>query len=160
MNAMDVANVTLRPVEASDREFLLGVYAASRKEELDQVVWPEGLREAFLLMQFDAQDADYHRTNPAGSFDVVEVDGRPAGRLYVDRRPGDLRVVDIALLPAYRGRGVGERLLRTLQEEAAAAGRKVSIHVEIHNPAARLYDRLGFVVVDEGPVYRRMEWSA
>jgi ribosomal protein S18 acetylase RimI-like enzyme len=153
------AAVVLRPVTAADRGFLLEVYAASRQEELDLVAWAPGARESFLEMQFDAQDRDYRHHNAEGSFDVVEVDGRPAGRLYVDRRPGDLRVVDIALLPQFRGRGIGEGLLTELQRQAAEESRIVSIHVEVHNRAAGLYERLGFVVAEELGVYRRMEWS-
>ena len=80
--------------------------------------------------------------------------------MYVDRRPADIRIVDIALVPAFRGRGIGTRLISALQDEAASAGRSVSIHVEVHNPAASLYERLGFVEVSERGVYRRMEWRS
>ncbi|WP_028652991.1 GNAT family N-acetyltransferase [Nocardioides halotolerans] len=153
------AEVTLRPTTDADRELLLAVYASTRADELDQVAWPPGAREAFVEMQFAAQDEDYHRTNPEGSFSVVEVAGRPAGRLYVDRRPGDLRIVDVALLPEFRGQGIGTALVTALQEAAAAEGRIVSIHVEVHNPARALYDRLGFRVAEEVGVYLRMEWS-
>jgi ribosomal protein S18 acetylase RimI-like enzyme len=151
--------VTLRPTTGADRELLIAIYGSTRAEELDQVEWAPGQREWFLEMQFEAQDHEYRRANPEGRFDVIEVDGRPAGRLYVDRRPGDLRIVDIALLPAFRGRGIGAGLIAGLQPEAAAEGRIVSIHVEVHNPAARLYERLGFVVAADLGVYRRMEWT-
>jgi ribosomal protein S18 acetylase RimI-like enzyme len=152
--------VQLRPVTVADRDFLVGVYGSTRDEELSQVEWAAGQREAFVRMQFDAQDADYRKRNPAGTFDVIEVAGRPAGRLYVDRRPDDIRIVDIALLPEFRGSGVGRRLLAELMDEAATSGRKLSIHVEIHNRAAGLYERLGFEVVAERGVYRLMEWRA
>lgn len=152
------AQIDLRPVTDADREFLVGVYGASRDEELSQVTWGEGQREAFVRMQFEAQDSEYRHRNPHGSFDVIEVDGQRAGRLYVDRRPGDIRIVDISLLPEFRGSGVGGHLLARLMEEAAASRRKLSIHVEIHNRAAELYARLGFKVVAEHGVYRRMEW--
>jgi ribosomal protein S18 acetylase RimI-like enzyme len=151
--------VTLRPVTDADRDLLLAVYGAARAAELDQVPWEPGAREAFLEQQFAAQDHEYRRANPHGSFDVIEADGVPAGRLYVDRRPGDLRIVDIALLPAYRGRGIGTRLITDLQRQAAAEDRIVSIHVEAFNPAARLYERLGFEVAEDLGVYRRMEWA-
>ena len=151
--------VTLRPTTDDDREFLVSVYAATRDEELSQVDWAPGQREAFLHMQFDAQDLQYRQANPHGTFDVIEVDGQPAGRLYVDRRPTDIRIVDIALLPQFRGAGIGRRLIEGLQDEASASGRSVSIHVEIHNRAAELYGRLGFVVAADLGVYRRMEWS-
>ena len=153
-------HVTLRAATDADREFLVGVYGSTREEELSQVAWPDGLREAFVRMQFDAQDADYRRNNPAGSFDVIEVYRRPAGRLYVDRRPDDIRIVDIALLPEFRGDGVGGQLVAELMDEAAASGRKLSIHVEIHNRAIGLYARMGFVEVAEHGLYRRLEWTA
>jgi ribosomal protein S18 acetylase RimI-like enzyme len=157
---MKTAEVVLRPVTDADRAFLVGVYGSTRDEELSQVVWGEGQREAFLRMQFDAQHQEYRSRNPHGTFDVIEVDGRPAGRLYVDRRPGDIRIVDISLLPDFRGAGVGQRLIAQLQDAAAASGCKLSIHVEIHNRAADLYTRMGFLAVAGQGVYRRMEWSA
>ena len=155
-----MAGVTLRPVTDADQEFLIGVYAATRDEELAQVEWPEGQREAFVRMQFEAQDTSYRAQNPRGSFDVIEVAGRPVGRLYVDRRPGEIRIVDIALLPEARGSGVGSALIERLCREASVAGCFVSIHVEIHNRAAELYARLGFRVAVQSGVYRRLEWSA
>ena len=57
--------------------------------------------------------------------------------------------VDIALLPRYCNRGIGTRLLRELQSEAAAAGKPLRIHVERVNPALRLYERLGFRQIED-----------
>jgi ribosomal protein S18 acetylase RimI-like enzyme len=158
MTGTDTVALLLRPTTDADRELLLAVYASTRAEELDQVDWAPGAREAFLQMQFTAQDHEYRRHNPHGSFDVILVDHRPAGRLYVDRRPGDLRIVDIAVLPEFRNRGVGRRLIEQLQAQAAAEGRIVSVHVEAHNRAAALYERLGFALAEDLGVYRRMEW--
>ena len=110
-------------------------------------------------MQFDAQDTSYRSKNPQGTFDVVEVDGVPAGRLYVDRRPDEIRIIDVAVLPEFRGQGIGAMLIAGVQREAAESGRMVSMHVEIHNPAAGLYEDLGFVAVSEAGIYRRMEWT-
>ena len=50
--------------------------------------------------------------------------------------------------------------MREVLDEAAASGRTASIHVEVHNPAATLYERLGFAAVAEVGVYRRMEWRS
>lgn len=151
--------VSLRPVTDTDREFLLGVYESTREQELALVAWPEGHREAFVRMQFDAQDTYYREVYPNGSFDVIDVDDHPAGRLYVNRHPGDIRIIDIALLPEFRGTGIGRLLIGQVLEEAANSSYRASIHVETHNPAARLYTRMGFVLAHEGEVYNRMEWT-
>jgi ribosomal protein S18 acetylase RimI-like enzyme len=146
--------VSLRPVEATDEEFLLRVYASTRADELGLTDWTDEQKAAFVRHQFDAQAAHYRQHYPTCSFDVILVDGEPAGRLYVDRWPQETRIVDIALLPEWRGRGVGRGLIEAIQVE----GREVSIHVERFNPAQRLYVRLGFEPEDAGPVYVLMRW--
>jgi ribosomal protein S18 acetylase RimI-like enzyme len=150
----------LRPATEADRGFLLELYGSTREPELAQVAWAEGAKQAFLEQQFSLQDSHYRANYPGATLEVIEVEGRPAGRLYVQRGDGGIRVMDIAVAPAYRGRGVGTRLLRELMEEAESTGRPLSAHVEMQNPALRLYERLGFVPIEEHGAYLLMEWRA
>ena len=153
------SGITLRPVSSSDRDFLLQVYASTREEELAPVPWTDAQKAAFIEQQFDAQDRHYraHYAGASLDVDVVEWDGAPAGRLYVARWSDEIRIIDIALLSEFRGRGIGTRLLRGLLDEAARARRRLSIHVEKNNPALRLYTRLGFAPVADRGVYVLME---
>lgn len=154
-----MSDTALRRVTASDTAFLLRVYAGTRAEELALTDWSDEQKEAFVRMQFEAQHAYYQEHYADASFEVIEVDGLPAGRLYVHRRPAEIRLVDITLLPEFRGAGAGTALLRGLMAEAEAAGKTLTIHVEMYNPALRLYERLGFVAsaADRGP-YLFLEW--
>jgi ribosomal protein S18 acetylase RimI-like enzyme len=149
----------LRPLTDADVPFLDAVYASTRREELAQVGWSEGQVDEFLAMQARAQRQDWWRNYDTGGFAVIEVDGEPVGRLFVERRSDELRIVDIALLPAWRGCGIGSTLLADVFAQADRAGLPVRIHVEFNNPAQRLYQRLGFrfVGTDAGTVYRLME---
>ena len=122
--------------------------------------WDAGQKAAFVRMQFDGQHAYYQDHYADASFDVILVDGQPAGRRYVAREADEIRIVDIALLPDYCNRGIGTTLLRELQSEAAAAGKPLRIHVERFNPALSLYHRLGFRQIDDRGVYLFMEWKA
>jgi ribosomal protein S18 acetylase RimI-like enzyme len=133
------------------------VYASTRAEELAVVPWDKKQKDAFLRAQFDAQDRWYHENYTGASFDVVLVDGKRAGRLYLNRGDSEIRIVDIALLPEHRGKGIGSALLRDLLAEADAAGKRVTIHVERLNPALRLYERLGFSVAEDKGVYLFLE---
>jgi ribosomal protein S18 acetylase RimI-like enzyme len=151
------AVVELLPVAAGDREFLCRVYASTRAEELAAVPWDEAQKAAFLRMQFDAQDRWYREQYPRATYEVVVIDGEPAGRLYLNRGDAEIRIVDIALLPDHRGNGVGTSLLRDLLAEADAVGKRVTIHVERLNPALRLYERLGFSVAEDKGVYLFLE---
>ena len=150
--------ITLRPARDHDREFLYRVYASTREDELAVVPWTDAQREEFLRMQFTAQDSHYHTHFPDAAYDLVLRDGQPIGRLYVDRRPDELRILDIALLSEHRGGGIGTGLMRELLDEAARTGKAVRIHVEHNNPALRLYHRLGFTRVGDTGVYYLMEW--
>jgi ribosomal protein S18 acetylase RimI-like enzyme len=147
----------LRPVRDGDREFLVELYASLREQELAQVSWDDATKRAFVEHQFSAQDAHYRGNYPGATLDLVEVDGARAGRLYVHRGPSDIRIMDIALVPEFRGRGIGTGLLRDLMAEADASRRKLSIHVEMNNPARSLYARLGFEPAGEHGVYVLME---
>ena len=150
---------SLRPATEADREFLLELYAGTREEELAQVAWDDAMRGAFLEQQFSAQDHHYRANYPGATLDVIELDGERAGRLYVYRGEDDIRIMDIALAPPYRGRGIGTGLLKALMAEARSSGRSLSIHVEMQNPARSLYDRLGFVPVGEHGIYVLMKWT-
>jgi GNAT superfamily N-acetyltransferase len=147
--------IELRPIGDGDREMLLELYGSTRAAELELVNWDDRGRRTFVEQQFAAQDLYYRSYHPAASFDVVIVDGEPVGRLSVDRREDEIRILDIALLPRMRGRGIGTRLLTGLIEAAEAEGRRLTAHVVVGNPARSLYERLGFEAVpsaDDGLV--------
>jgi len=158
MSKIDPAAVTLRPITDADLPFLFAVYASTRVEELAQVPWTDEQKAMFLRQQFEAQHAWWQEHYTGARWDLVLVDGVPAGRLYVDVWEREIRIVDIALVPEYRGGGIGTMLLKRIFAEGDAAGKPVSIHVEVFNPARRLYDRLGFVQKGtHGDVYVLME---
>lgn len=148
---------SLRPIAPADEPFLLELYASTREEELAVVPWTPEQKRAFVEMQFRAQDGDYRRHDPNASFDVIEVNGERVGRLLVHRGSEELRVLDISLLPPWRGRGIGGELMRALIAEARAEGKPVRIHVERFNRARTLYERLGFREVADAGVYALME---
>ena len=152
--------ISLRPITPEDDSFLAGLYASTRAEELAVTGWSEEEKTVFCRRQFDAQTAHYRENYPGASLQIIEQAGTPIGRLYVARWEREIRIMDIALVPEHRGSGIGTKLLRELQEEARDAGKTLTIHVERFNPALRLYERLGFKMVEDKGVYLLMEWRA
>jgi GNAT superfamily N-acetyltransferase len=139
-----VDGLVLRHERNEDEGFLRELYASTRIGELASVGWSPAQTGEFLRMQFDLQRAHYRRHYPDASFLIVVIDGRPVGRLYVHYTRQDVRVLDIALVPDARGKGIGRGLLETVLEQAARLGAPVTLHVALGNPARRLYERLGF----------------
>ncbi len=151
--------VALRPETEADLPFLSRLYVSIRWDELAPLTaWSDDQKLAFLADQFRLQRLHYATYYAGADFMIIEDKGEPIGRLYLDRvARTDLRIVDIAFLPAYRGRGYGSLFLGAVLEEAAADGKVASIHVEEMNPAKRLYERLGFRQVSPHGPYWLME---
>jgi GNAT superfamily N-acetyltransferase len=152
--------VRYRPASDDDLPFLATVYASTRLEEVASTGWPPEVQRDFLAHQFDAQHRHYRQHYPDAEWLVIERSGEAVGRLYLEEWKDQLRLIDIALLPDARGAGLGSAILADLMDQAAAAGKPLTIHVERNNPAMLLYLRLGFVAIDEHGVYDLMEWRA
>lgn len=151
--------VSLRPTGPDDEPFLREVYSSSREDELAAVPWTPEQRAAFLDLQFRAQALDYARRFPHGEHSIVLLDGEPVGRVWVNLDEVEVRLLDITLLTAARGRGAGSAVLWGLQERAREAGLPLRHTVLVTNvDAQRLYRRLGFVEIDATDTHLLMEW--
>ena len=152
-------SIHLRAVAAGEENFLFSVYASTRADEMARVEWTAEQQEAFLRMQFRAQSQFYLENYVGAEFQVILLNDQPIGRLYIHRRDNEIRIMDIALLPEFRGQGIGSTLLQDILEQGKNLNLPVTIHVEQFNPALRLYQRLGFQPKEEKGVYLLMEWS-
>jgi GNAT superfamily N-acetyltransferase len=137
--------VSTRPVDLpADHQLLLSVYRSTRQPELELLGWAETELAAFVNFQFEAQSRHYAAYYPRAAHSVVLVDDRAAGRLIVEPSETVL-IVDISLLPSFRGAGVGTAVIGRLIEEAERRGVPLTCHVEAANPALLFWRRLGFV---------------
>lgn len=159
--ALRARGIGLRAARDADLPWLRDLYASTRSAELAAVPWPEAAKRAFLDQQFALQHAHYLRHFADADFLIVETAQAPVGRLYLQRGAARHVLVDISLLPAWRGQGVGTALIAHAQALAAAAGCALSLHVLYANPAAqRLYARLGFVAGNASETHLEMLWRA
>jgi GNAT superfamily N-acetyltransferase len=150
--------VSTRPPRIpDDSDFLLSIYASTRRAELASLGWSEAAQDAFIRMQFDAQARFYRESFPNARDYVICVDGERAGRLIVNRSQAEMVIVDIALLPSFRRRGLGGDVVGALLAEADADGLRVSLHVLRGSAARRFWERAGFVTCDGNAAYLAME---
>jgi ribosomal protein S18 acetylase RimI-like enzyme len=149
----------LRPYCADDQEFLFRLYASTRQHEIAAFGWPEAQQQAFLRMQFNAQQNWYEMSYGQADHQIVEQDGIPIGRIMVSRQQAFILLVDIALLPEFRGQGIGGELIQQLILECNQRKLPLRLQVQRINPAQRLYERLGFSKTGEDQMYLQMEKS-
>jgi hypothetical protein len=64
---------TLRPAGAEDQDFLFKLYASTRAHEIAAFGWPAAQQEAFLRMQFTAQQRGYESVYPQAEHQIVEL---------------------------------------------------------------------------------------
>lgn len=149
-----------RPECAADLPALRALYREQRWAEFAMLPWDDAARAAFIDQQFEAQQRHYTLSQEQVLFLVLIEGERVVGRLYLGGDAADaVRLMDILLLPECRGQGLGTALIAALLEQAAAAGREVSLQVEKGNPAAGLYRRLGFRSYADTGIAWQMVWS-
>ncbi|MFL0801139.1 MAG: GNAT family N-acetyltransferase [Agarilytica sp.] len=153
--------VKLRLYEDKDLPFMQALYASTRADELSAANFSLAEKTAFLQQQFFAQTQHYIQHYCTDAFNIIEFDGEPIGRFFVDYWEKEIRVVDIALMPSYRGRGLGTYLFNQLFKQAKQCRQDVTIHVEHNNPAKKLYERLGFSLKNKtNDIYLLMVWRS
>lgn len=150
--------VNFRPINQDDEPFLFRLYASTREEEFKLLPWSEQQKVAFLQMQYAAQHKYYQEQFQDTSFWIIEQQDKPIGRLYLNYRSDEVRIIDIVILSEYRNQGIGSQILKDILISATERDLPVRIHVERYNPALNLYNRLGFKKIDDTGVYLLMEW--
>jgi ribosomal protein S18 acetylase RimI-like enzyme len=141
--------VTTRPMTDDDSMLLFELYASTRADELSRSGWATPQQRSFFRMQAQNQERYFLRHYDHLDRRTICINGFSAGRLLVDRPSHAIVIVDLALLPAFRGRGVGSMLMRSILEEAAE--QRLPVHVDVPKNSASLEtcERLGFRYADD-----------
>jgi GNAT superfamily N-acetyltransferase len=151
--------VSLRPVQPEDESFLTTVYGSTREQELAMTPWTAEQREAFIRFQYTAQLAHYQTEYPQAEHSIILLDDRRVGRIYIDRRASEIHILDITLLPQQRGQGIGTPILQQVMDEAAQAGKSVSINLDSFNQSHQLFARLGFKPTETTGFHTLFVWN-
>jgi ribosomal protein S18 acetylase RimI-like enzyme len=146
----------LRPEREEDHAFRYRLFCDSQGPEF-ALLAPAAF-EQVMTQQFHAQTLSYLSQFPQARFDIVELSGERVGRLVVDRPGPVLHIIDQAIVPQRRRRGVGTAIVRALMDEAQAAGIPVRIEAAKDDPLLPFYRRLGFVPDESVTLYARLEW--
>lgn len=147
--------VERRPAVAADEPFLRDLYASTRPEVAG---WADEPRAAFLAQQFEAQRTGWGRMFPGSVHDVIVLDGRAIGRVWVHPSAAECLIVDLALLPEHRHQGIGTQVVKEILAEADRAGVPARAHVERTNtPSLAFWTRLGFREISGDALFIEIE---
>ncbi|MGW2554069.1 GNAT family N-acetyltransferase [Streptomyces sp. NPDC001635] len=137
-----ISPITYRAQDESDAAFLRRLFAGVLDATLGLEAWPEREREFTLRLQYDARERGWAERHPPGQLDIIEVDGVRAGRIRLSQPEAEAsrRVVDLAVLPEFRRRGLAS---------AALTRHRAALHLNVSRtnlPAQQLYGRNGFTL--------------
>jgi ribosomal protein S18 acetylase RimI-like enzyme len=155
-----IVKPTLVPATPGDSEFRFQLYASTRTEEVSIFGWDERQQAAFMRMQFLAREQSYASAYPRKAVSLILCEDLPVGAMMVDRGEHEITLIDIALLPEFRSRGIGTSLIQDLINEAHTTNKPLQLQVAKGNRAAALYSRLGFARTGENKMYEQMKINA
>jgi ribosomal protein S18 acetylase RimI-like enzyme len=160
MAAVNPADISLRSATAADEQFLKRVHDAARHWEFAFLLQSGDaeLYHKIMAQQYESQHRFYFATYDTAHYGIIQWTDRPIGRLYVDYRDDEVRILDIAVLPDYRGRGIGRIVMRGVCLEAAMRRLPVRLHVHYLSRATLFYQRLGFQRIGTDGPSHVMEW--
>jgi ribosomal protein S18 acetylase RimI-like enzyme len=142
----------LRRESATDEPALRALYIRHRWNEFAVLPMDDTQKLALLDNQYTIQHRQYETAYANPRVFVLTRDGVLCGRLMLGETEGCLRILDILIEPAFRGRRLGSALLAGLIDQAGASNWCVTLHVDKTNRAQRLYARLGFVITGDAVV--------
>jgi GNAT superfamily N-acetyltransferase len=153
--------ISTRPVVFEDEDFLYKLYASTREAEFAMMAITDEQRAGLMRGQFELQKKGYASQYPNSVHNVIEVDGQPAGRIWINEDEEEILVVDLALLPEFQRKGIGSYLMRQSMERAAHMGKPVRGTVLWFNVASLEFVRmLGFVGTRADDIFVGVEWRS
>jgi ribosomal protein S18 acetylase RimI-like enzyme len=141
-------------ITRSDETFLFALYSTTRADEMALVPWNEEQKDAFVQSQFQAQQNHYFSEYPNGKFQTVSLDDQKIGRLYICESEDEIHIIDLTILPEFRGQGIGTQIITDILQTAE---KPVQIYLESFNQSINLFTRLGFQIIKDEGIYHLWE---
>ena len=151
-------DLILRSEREDDEAFRFHLFCASRQPKFARLLPPDVLGTV-MRQQFHAQTVSYRARFPHARGDIIELAGKPIGRILVARSEKVFHIVDQAIVPELRNRGIGSTVMRALMHEARGANRSVRLGVAAADERGLgLYRRLGFTPIATTEHHLWLEW--
>ncbi len=152
-------DILLKKRTENDSEFFMRLFAEIKSSELRLDTWPEPIRTQMIRMQFNAYERCMNTEFPNNIDYLILYQSEKAGRLQLNNDEMGIRIINISLVPAYRNKGIGAKIISDLMLEANQKNKQVLLDVDKINRALNLYSRLGFKIVQENEIRYSMAYT-
>jgi ribosomal protein S18 acetylase RimI-like enzyme len=122
---------------------------ASMRDYVDAVYgWDDAVQKVFFDKDFRPKDIT-----------IITANGLDAGMFEIENKDDGYFLRRIEVYPTFQNHGIGSKIIRDIMLQASSEDKKVSLLVFCINPAWKLYERLGFEIVEETDTHYRMVWQ-
>jgi ribosomal protein S18 acetylase RimI-like enzyme len=136
-------SIAFRPAFDRDLDFLYQLHVATMKDYVDRT-W--GWEDAF-------QESVFRKRYVPAEIQIMTCEGRDMGMISVEERQADIFLRAIEIHPDFQGQGIATGIINNLIADGRRKMKPIRLYVLKVNPAKRLYDRLGFSVIEETPTH-------
>jgi GNAT superfamily N-acetyltransferase len=141
--------LNLVPASIENEDFIFDAFKAALKEYVSCAWgWDDAQQRKGLLA-----------SAPIQQFQLIRLGRDPVGALLLQKREHDHYLRTMFLLPPHQRQGIGRLIISALQQEATAAVKPLQLRVIRVNPARRLYERMGFTILQEEEKTLLMQWQ-
>ncbi len=141
-------------VEPTRRLASPGDYAFAR--QVHHLAYRDVVERQFGEWDEQRQDRSFDGAWSQRDHEIIEWDAVRCGYAAVEYSAAQADVHELVLHPDYQGRGIGTAFLHQTISRADELGVPVYLQVLHENPAANLYERLGFEEYDRTSTHRLM----
>lgn len=153
------SELELRIAQAEDEIFMEQLFRSTR-EFLYSMPMPKQYVDVLIGQQYQLQQASYRQQAPSAVALIIQLQGKPVGKVMVNKDNTAFHIVDCVLTPHVRGNGYGTAVFRAIQLAAAKRSMLVKLSVDRQNlRAKKLYLSLGFHVNEISATHESMLWS-
>lgn len=129
---------TLRNATEADLPFLFKVSTEAMKPVHEALHPGEEFNE-------EQEFEKYKNKFDSNKIQIIQYQGKDAGRLRVERSPESIYVGGIQILPEFQNKGIGTAVFTELIEESKQSGVPIVLEVhEVNKNAINFYKKLGF----------------
>jgi len=131
--------IGFRLAAENDIDFLYILHVATIKAYVDKI-W--GWDDVF-------QESVFRKNYVPANIQIITLADTDIGMLSVEERTEDVFLRAIEIHPTYQQQGLGTTIIQHIIDDAARRMKPVRLQVLKVNPAKKLYDRLGFSVIED-----------
>ena len=143
-----VCAMRFEAAKESDKEYF---------RSLNRACYEDVVGRQFGPWDEELQNNSFELKWPENNFRKIFIDDELVGGIWVDDGPEFIQLREVQIHPDFQGQGIGTKIVQMEIDNARSQGKRLQLRVLFENRAVKLYERLGFRIIDQNEHQHVME---